>query len=103
MKRRDFFKKFGVVAATVAVAPAIVKAVVEEKPRQGYAIDLETGEVTPLGPIKPQPDLTNNHTNWGSIYDMEIDPKIWQEWHNRDKEGFQLVDWLHMTSKGTIT
>ena len=43
MNRKDFFRKFGLIATAAIVAPTVVKALVEE-PKPAYAVDTCSGE-----------------------------------------------------------
>jgi hypothetical protein len=31
---------------------------------------------------------------WGSIYSLELEPQVWQEWYQAFGKGFQVFDWL---------
>ena len=33
---------------------------------------------------------------WGSIYDLELEPQVWQEWYQQFGKGFQVFDWLQI-------
>jgi hypothetical protein len=33
---------------------------------------------------------------WGSIYDLEFEPQVWQEWYNAFGKGFMVFDWLQI-------
>jgi len=32
--------------------------------------------------------------NWGSVYSLELEPQVWQEWYQAFGKGFQVFDWL---------
>ena len=98
MQRRDFFKRISLGTAAVVVAPAIVKGVVEELPkdqerievdRSGEDIKFRQSEFTPRY-VDPQPG------EWGFIYDLELEPEVWKEWHKAYGKGFQVFDWLQL-------
>jgi hypothetical protein len=33
---------------------------------------------------------------WGSIYDIEFEPQVWQKWHQAYGKGFLVFDWLQI-------
>ena len=33
---------------------------------------------------------------WGSIYDIEFEPQVWQEWYQAYGKGFLLFDWIQV-------
>jgi len=34
--------------------------------------------------------------DWGSIYDIELEPQVWQEWYQAYGNGFLIFDWLQI-------
>jgi hypothetical protein len=36
------------------------------------------------------------NADWGSIYDIEFEPQVWQEWYQAFGKGFLLFDWLQI-------
>lgn len=33
---------------------------------------------------------------WGSIYDLEFEPQVWQQWYQAFGKGFMIFDWLQI-------
>jgi len=36
------------------------------------------------------------NADWGSIYDIEFEPQVWQEWFQQFGKGFLVYDWLQI-------
>jgi len=32
--------------------------------------------------------------NWGTVYSLELEPQVWQEWYQAFGKGFMIFDWL---------
>jgi len=48
-----------------------------------------------------QPVTSNTYggsynADWGSIYDIEFEPQVWQEWYQAFGKGFMVFDWLQI-------
>jgi len=41
------------------------------------------------------------NADWGSIYDIEFDPQVWQEWYQAFGKGFLVFDWLQIPGQTT--
>jgi len=41
------------------------------------------------------------NADWGSIYDIEFEPQVWQEWYQAFGKGFQIFDWLTIIGQTT--
>lgn len=38
---------------------------------------------------------------WGSVYDLELEPQVWQKWYQAFGKGFQIFDWLMIAGQHT--
>lgn len=36
---------------------------------------------------------------WGSVYSLELEPQVWQEWYQAYGKGFNIFDWLTIAGK----
>jgi len=36
---------------------------------------------------------------WGSVYSLELEPQVWQEWYQAFGKGFMVFDWLTIAGK----
>jgi hypothetical protein len=34
--------------------------------------------------------------NWGSVYSLELEPQVWQEWYQAFGKGFGIFDFLQI-------
>ena len=95
MRRRDFFKRFGTVAVAAVAAPLVAKEILEmvKEPH-----DTEWEEVKIEKPLRyVDPRRSSSYSNeWSSIYDVDFDPQVWQEWHKKYGKGFATLDWRNI-------
>ena len=99
MNRRNFFSRLGLTAAAAVVAPSSIMLAKEGEKQEIRPID-EPEDLRHMGVQSIDPKkitkITPNHTggSWGSIYKLELDPAVWEEWHKAYGKGFGVRDFL---------
>ena len=89
MQRRDFLRRLGLTTAAAVAAPMAINAIAE---KQDVQPDLRHLGATSINPDHITKITQEPNGKWGSVYSMELEPKVWEEWYKAYDKGFSIFD-----------